>query len=137
MGAKVAHNLAQKYGTMDKLMAADQEDLAQTPDIGPVIAESVVTWFADPMNQAYVERLKELGLNMEMTSGPAQDENHPFYGKTLVFTGTLPTLDRATAKTMAQEVGAKVTGSVSKKDRLCGGRRRPGQQIHQKPRAWV
>ena len=67
------------------------------------------------MNQAYVERLKELGLNMEMTSGPAQDENHPFYGKTLVFTGTLPTLDRATAKTMAQEVGAKVTGSVSKK----------------------
>ena len=115
VGAKVAHTLARKYGTMDKLMAADQEDLAQTPDIGPVIAESVVTWFADPMNQAYVERLKELGLNMEMTSGPAQDENHPFYGKTLVFTGTLPTLDRATAKTMAQEVGAKVTGSVSKK----------------------
>ena len=115
VGAKVARTLALKYGTMDKLMAAKQEELAQIPDIGPVIAESVVTWFGEPMNQAYVERLKELGLNMEMTAGQAQDENHPFYGKTMVFTGTLPTLDRATAQTMAQEVGAKVTSSVSKK----------------------
>lgn len=115
VGAKVARTLALKYGTMDKLMAANQEELAQIPDIGPVIAESVVTWFGEPMNQAYVERLKELGLNMEMTAGQAQDENHPFYGKTMVFTGTLPTLDRATAQTMAQDVGAKVTSSVSKK----------------------
>ena len=61
VGAKVAHTLAQKYGTMDKLMAADQEDLAQTPDIGPVIAESVVTWFADPMNQPMWNGMKEWG----------------------------------------------------------------------------
>ena len=115
VGAKVARTLALKYGTMDKLMAATQDELAQIPDIGPVIAESVVTWFGDPVNQAFVERLKELGLNMEMTTGPALDENHPFYGKTMVFTGTLPNLDRATAQTMAQEVGAKVTSSVSKK----------------------
>ncbi|WP_341465106.1 NAD-dependent DNA ligase LigA [Acidaminococcus fermentans] len=115
VGAKVARTLALKYGTMDKLMAATQDELAQIPDIGPVIAESVVTWFGDPVNQAFVRRLKELGLNMEMTTGPALDENHPFYGKTMVFTGTLPNLDRATAQTMAQEVGAKVTSSVSKK----------------------
>lgn len=115
VGAKVARTLAVKYGTMDKLMAATQDELAQIPDIGPVIAESVVTWFGDPVNQAFVERLKEMGLNMEMTTGPALDENHPFYGKTMVFTGTLPNLDRATAQTMAQEVGAKVTSSVSKK----------------------
>ncbi len=88
VGAKVARILALKYGTMDKLATASQDGLAQIPDIGPVIAESVVTWFGDPVNQAFVERLKELGLNMEMTTGPALDENHPFYGKTMVFTGT-------------------------------------------------
>ncbi len=115
VGAKVARTLALKYGTMDKLAAATQDELAQIPDIGPVIAESVVTWFGDPVNQAFVERLKELGLNMEMTAGQALDESHPFYGKTMVFTGTLPNLDRATAQTMAQEVGARVTSSVSKK----------------------
>ena len=115
VGAKVARTLAMKYQTMDALMEATQEELAQIPDIGPVIAESVVTYFGDPGNQDYIERLKELGLNMKMLGTAASNENHPFYGKTMVFTGTLPTLDRATAQTMAQEVGAKVTSSVSKK----------------------
>ena len=59
-------------------------------------------------------RLKELGLNMEMQV-QAVSEEHPFYGKTMVFTGTMPTLGRAEAQTMAQDVGAKVSGSVSKK----------------------
>lgn len=115
VGAKVARTLAMKYQTMDALMEATQEELAQIPDIGPVIAKSVVTYFGDPGNQDYIERLKELGLNMKMLGTAASNENHPFYGKTMVFTGTLPTLDRATAQTMAQEVGAKVTSSVSKK----------------------
>ena len=74
-----------------------------------------MTYFGDPGNRDYIERLKELGLNMKMLGTAAANENHPFFGKTMVFTGTLPTLDRATAQTMAQEVGAKVTGSVSKK----------------------
>ncbi len=115
VGAKVARTLALRYGTMDALMEASQTELAQIPDIGPVIAESVVTYFGDPGNRDYIERLKELGLNMKMLGTAAANENHPFFGKTMVFTGTLPTLDRATAQTMAQEVGAKVTGSVSKK----------------------
>jgi DNA ligase (NAD+) len=115
VGAKVARILAMKYGTMDALMNASQAELAQIPDIGHVIAESVVTYFGDPGNQDYIERLKELGLNMKMLGTAAANENHPFFGKTMVFTGTLPTLDRATAQTMAQEVGAKVTSSVSKK----------------------
>ena len=115
VGAKVARTLAIVYGEMDKLAAATQTELAAIPDIGPVIAESVVTWFADPANKDYLERLKELGLNMKMTTGPSANTDHPFYGKTMVFTGTLPTLDRATAQTMAMDVGAKVTSSVSKK----------------------
>ena len=67
-----------------------------------------------PANQDLVERLKAAGLNLTFTA-PASKEDNPFFGKTLVFTGTLPTLGRAEAKTMAQDVGAKVSGSVSKK----------------------
>ena len=115
VGAKGARVLALKFMHMDALMAAKQEELSAIGDIGPVIAESVVTYFASPTNQDLIERLKELGLNMEMTSGGAANTDHPFYGKTMVFTGTMPTLDRATAQTMAQDVGAKITSSVSKK----------------------
>ena len=79
------------------------------------MAESIVTYFAEPTNQDLIARLKEQGVNMTMTGGGLLDETHPFYGKTMVFTGTMPTLDRATAQTMAQDIGAKVTGSVSKK----------------------
>ena len=114
VGAKVARLLALHFGSMEKLMAAEADEIAAIEDIGPKIAESVVTYFASPVNIDLIERLKELGLNMEMEAAEL-DTAHPFYGKTMVFTGTMPTLDRATAQTMAQQVGAKVTGSVSKK----------------------
>ena len=114
VGAKVARLLALHFGSMEKLMAAETDEIAAIEDIGPKIAESVVTYFASPVNIDLIERLKELGLNMEMEAVEL-DTAHPFYGKTMVFTGTMPTLDRATAQTMAQQVGAKVTGSVSKK----------------------
>lgn len=114
VGAKVARLLALHFGSMEKLMAAETDEIAAIEDIGPKIAESVVTYFASPVNIDLIERLKELGLNMEMEAAEL-DTAHPFYGKTMVFTGTMPNLDRATAQTMAQQVGAKVTGSVSKK----------------------
>ena len=114
VGAKVARTLALTYGDIDKLLAASSEELAQIRDIGAKIAESVVTWLATPSNIDLLARLKEAGLNMTFTAPETSTEN-PFFGKTLVFTGTLPTLGRAEAKTMALEVGAKVSGSVSKK----------------------
>lgn len=115
VGAKGARILAVKYMTMDALMKASEAEISAIPDLGPVIAESTVTYFADPAKQDLIKRLKEAGLNMMMTSGGSLDENHHFYAKTMVFTGTMPTLDRATAQTMAQNVGAIVTSSVSKK----------------------
>lgn len=115
VGAKVARTLAMQYQTMEALQHATQEELAGIADIGPVIAESVVTWFGDPANLDLLSRLQAAGLTMEMTHGARTDESHPFYGKTMVFTGTLPNLDRVTAQTMAQDVGANVTSSVSKK----------------------
>lgn len=114
VGAKVARILATEFGSMEKLQQAQPEELAQIRDIGDKIAESVVTWLNVPANIDLVERLSAAGLTMTFTP-PASQEDNPFFGKTLVFTGTMPTLGRAEAKTMAQDVGAKVSGSVSKK----------------------
>ena len=114
VGAKVARILATEFGSMEKLQQAQPEELAQIRDIGDKIAESAVTWLNVPANIDLVERLAAEGLTMTFTP-PASQEDNPFFGKTLVFTGTMPTLGRAEAKTMAQDVGAKVSGSVSKK----------------------
>ena len=114
VGAKVARILATEFGSMAKLQQAQPEELAQIRDIGDKIAESAVTWLNVPANIDLVERLAAVGLTMTFTP-PASQEDNPFFGKTLVFTGTMPTLGRAEAKTMAQDVGAKVSGSVSKK----------------------
>ena len=114
VGAKVARTLATKFTNLANLLNAQPEELAEIRDIGNKIAESVVTWFSVPANRDLLERLQAAGLKMTFTA-PASQEDNPFFGKTLVFTGTMPTLGRAEAKTMAQDVGAKVSGSVSKK----------------------
>ncbi|MBQ5348557.1 MAG: NAD-dependent DNA ligase LigA, partial [Phascolarctobacterium sp.] len=114
VGAKVARILAEEFGTVKKLLEAQPEQLAAIRDIGDKIAESVVTWLSVPTNVDLLERLEAAGLKMEFAVR-AKSESNPFFGKTLVFTGTLPTLGRAEAQTMAQDVGAKVSGSVSKK----------------------
>ena len=114
VGAKVARILAEEFGTVEKLRTAEHEQLAAIRDIGGKIAESVVTWLSVPSNVDLLERLAKAGLKMEFATR-ATSEGNPFFGKTLVFTGILPTLGRAEAQTMAQDVGAKVSGSVSKK----------------------
>ena len=130
VGAKVARTLAALYGSMDNLLQTGIVELADIAaykkqakdngtedkfrDMGEKIAESVVTWLSVPTNRDLLERLAAAGLTMTFTA-PASSEDNPFFGKTLVFTGTMPTLGRAEAKTMAQDVGAKVSGSVSKK----------------------
>lgn len=114
VGAKVARILASEFGSIKNLLQAEAEQLAAIRDIGAKIAESVVTWLSVPSNIDLLERLEAAGLKMEFTV-QAVNESNPFYGKTLVFTGTLPTLGRAEAQTMAQDVGARVSGSVSKK----------------------
>ena len=114
VGAKVARILAEEFGTVKKLLEAQPEQLAAIRDIGDKIAESVVTWLSVPTNVDLLERLEAAGLKMEFAVR-AKSESNPFFRKTLVFTGTLPTLGRAEAQTMAQDVGAKVSGSVSKK----------------------
>ncbi len=114
VGAKGGRILAERFGSMEALMSADKETLAACKDIGDVIAGSIVTWFANPANQELLRRLAEAGVKMVMERRQ-ENEQHVFFHKTLVFTGTLPTLDRVTAQAMARAAGANVTGSVSKK----------------------
>ena len=90
VGAKVARILATEFGSMEKLQQAQPEELAQIRDIGDKIAESAVTWLNVPANIDLVERLAAAGLTMTFTP-PASQEDNPFFGKTLVFTVTMPT----------------------------------------------
>lgn len=116
VGATVARALASHFNTIDRLLAATQEELTAVNEIGPQIAESVVRYFGDEGNRALIERLRAAGVTLE---GPAKKViaagDNPIAGKTFVLTGTLPTLTRDQAGAMILERGGKTSSSVSKK----------------------
>jgi DNA ligase (NAD+) len=95
-------------------MNASVEQLLEVPDVGPVVAESIHTFFQQPHNREVVEQLRACGVTWE-EGQPAARAPKPLAGKTVVLTGTLPTLTRDEAKDMLEAAGAKVAGSVSKK----------------------
>jgi DNA ligase (NAD+) len=114
VGAKTAKVLARKYGNIDELAAATEEELLEIPDVGPVLCKSLVNWFADEKNVELINSLKERGLNFKYLGSTSKAANSYFSGKTVVLTGTLASMGRKEATTMLEDVGAKVTGSVSK-----------------------
>ncbi len=114
VGETTAKDLARHFGTLDAIMGASTDQLLQTPDVGPVVAESIHTFFQQPHNREVVEQLRAVGIHWpEGEAAPAA--LLPLAGKTFVLTGTLPTLSRDEAKEMLEARGAKVSGSVSKK----------------------
>lgn len=114
VGAKTAKVLSRIYGNIDALMAATEEELLEIPDVGPVVAKSIVTWFSDEYNKSCIEKLKEAGVNFEYLGSTSRAANSYFSGKTVVLTGTLETMGRKQASEILENLGAKVTGSVSK-----------------------
>ena len=114
VGESTAKALAAHFGRLGGVMAADADQLAQVPDVGPVVAESIHTFFAQPHNREVVEQLRAVGLQWP-EGEPTPAAALPLAGKTFVLTGTLPTLSRDEAKEMLEAAGAKVAGSVSKK----------------------
>ncbi|MEO0560400.1 MAG: NAD-dependent DNA ligase LigA, partial [Bacteroidota bacterium] len=126
VGETVATQIIAHFASLNELASADAEALEAIDGIGPIVAESVVAWFADDVNQQTVERLRQLGVNTTRldseaiaASGPATSAAA---GKTFVLTGTLPTMSRPQAKAKIEAAGGKVTGSVSKKtDYLVAG----------------
>lgn len=123
VGAKAARILAQHFGSLDAIAAAPVEEIEQIDSIGGVIAESLVKYFATAEVHELITELKKQDVNMEYlgkTASQVEEEaqGSEFNGQTVVLTGTLDTLSRATAKKWLQAHGAKVTGSVSKKTTL-------------------
>ena len=114
VGAKMAKTLARKYLDIDALSQASEEELAEIPDVGPVLTKSLVTWFADEKNQELIDALKDKGLNFKYIGNTTNAAGNYFSGKTVVLTGTLSSMGRKEATTLLEDVGAKVTGSVSK-----------------------
>ncbi|WP_343626303.1 NAD-dependent DNA ligase LigA [Roseateles puraquae] len=115
VGETTAKDLARHFGSLDKLMNASVEQLLEVPDVGPIVAASIHTFFAQPHNREVVEQLLAAGVQPQESSGEADDRPRPLLGKTLVLTGTLPTLTRDEAQALIEDAGGKVSGSVSKK----------------------
>ena len=110
----LARNLASHFGTVDRLIGASPEEVAEVEGFGPDRAEDVVDWFADEQNRALVQELRDLGLRFE-TSEDEQPRSGPLTGGTYVITGTLERFSRDEAKVRLEALGAKVTDSVSAK----------------------
>ncbi|MBY4946706.1 NAD-dependent DNA ligase LigA [Cupriavidus respiraculi] len=114
VGEATAKDLARHFGKLDNLMAADETALLEVNDVGPVVAQSIANFLAEPHNVEVVEQLRAAGVHWP-ESEPAARAPAPLAGKTFVLTGTLPTLSREEAKEKLEALGAKVAGSVSKK----------------------
>ena len=114
VGAKTAKILAKRYKELDSLMAASEEELTTIPDIGGIIAKSVVEYFNDNHHRSIVEELKEIGLNTKYL-GQEVEENSEFNGKTFVLTGSLQLFTREEAEEKIEQLGGKASSSVSKK----------------------
>lgn len=112
IGQKAATLLCQKFGDMDRIMAADPDEIAAIDGFGDILAQSVYNAMREPHRMALINRLKELGLNMSYSEQKVSDK---LAGLTFVLTGTLPTLKRDEAKEMIEKRGGKCSGSVSKK----------------------
>ena len=114
VGEATAKELVRHFGKLDTIMDATPEQLLQVGDVGPIVAQSIRTFFDQTHNREVVEQLRACGVTWK-EGEPAAVAPKPLAGKTFVITGTLPTLSRDEAKDLLEAAGAKVAGSVSKK----------------------
>jgi DNA ligase (NAD+) len=114
VGESTSKLLARRFGSLDALMAAGEERLTAIPDVGPVVAGHIAAFFAEPHNREVIAALRGRGLRWKESAPQAGDEG-PLAGQTFVLTGTLSALGRDEAKARLEALGAKVSGSVSKK----------------------
>ncbi len=114
VGEATAKALARYFGNLEAIMRASEDELLAVDDVGPVVAQSIRTFFDQAHNREVVEQLRACGVTWE-EGEPAERAPQPLSGKTFVITGTLPTLGRDEAKDLLEAAGGKVAGSVSKK----------------------
>lgn len=112
VGTVAATSLAERFGTLDRVMQATRDELVAINDFGEITADCVINWFTHPQNRRICERLTEAGLLTSATVAPKGDK---LAGLTFVLTGTLPTMSRDEASALIKAAGGKVSGSVSGK----------------------
>jgi len=113
VGERVAQLLATRYGSLEAIAAASESELGEVHGIGEEIARSIVAFFKDPTNQRVIERLRAVGVVTDAPVAPAGPK--PLAGKTIVLTGSLPTLSREAARELIERSGGRVVSSVSRK----------------------
>ena len=113
IGEKAAKNLAAKYKTIDTLINADTDEMAQIEDVGPVMAKSVIDFMSHQQNIEFISRLKNAGVNCVFDDSVTASDNR-FSGKTFVLTGTLEKYKRQEAASIIERMGGKTSSSVSK-----------------------
>lgn len=123
VGEATAKALADHFASLDKLVAAGENELLEIDDVGPIVAASIAHFFAEPHNLEVLAQLRHIGVKPQLPAFKDRtNDNTAVVGKTFVLTGTLPTLTRDQAKTHIEQMGGKVTNSVSKKtDYLVAG----------------
>jgi DNA ligase (NAD+) len=114
VGQHISRVLARRFGTLDAVMAADRATLERVHEIGPEIASSLESFFGEERNREVIARLQQLGLVIEHGQGRSEGGARPLEGKTVVFTGSLLECTRDEAKRRVEELGGRVTSSVSK-----------------------
>ena len=127
VGYVTGRNLAAQFRTIDALLAATPEQIAETPGVGPIVAQLIHDQLADPQMRELIADLRELGLRFE-EEGPPPGEG-PLRDQTFVLTGTLPDLTREQATERILAAGGKVTGSVSKKTSYVVAGDSPGSKL--------
>jgi DNA ligase (NAD+) len=125
VGEATARNLANNFRTLEAIMNATVNDLEKVPDVGPVIAQHIASFFSEAHNRNVIKELLTYGVQWPVIEKPAQQ---PLNGKTFVITGTLDSMTRDEAKERLQALGAKVSGSVSKKTDYIIAGREPGSK---------
>ncbi|MDH3400461.1 MAG: NAD-dependent DNA ligase LigA [Chromatiales bacterium] len=128
VGETTAKSLARHLGGLETLMGADEETLQSTPDVGPVVAGNIVRFFAESHNRDVVSRLIDLGVTWD-DMPQAGASNSQFSGKVVVITGTLAQMTRDQAKELLESLGARVTGSVSKRTDFVLAGENPGSKV--------
>ncbi|MBV8245487.1 MAG: NAD-dependent DNA ligase LigA [Candidatus Eremiobacteraeota bacterium] len=126
VGSQNAQLLADEFGSMEALQAAEEEALLRVEGVGAEIAQSLRLFFAQRANRAMLERLRTLGVAMD---APRRSRGGPLIGKTFVLTGTLPGMTREEAAALIQQAGGKVTGSVSKRTDYVVAGADPGSKL--------
>ena len=129
VGYVTAEALADHFGSIDALHAADPEQIEEVEGVGPIMAVQIAESLADELTWALVEKLREKGLRLEADASERRQEGGPLEGKTVVLTGTLPVLTREEAAALVKSAGGKVTSSVSKKTDYVVAGENPGSKL--------